>query len=110
MTKMSPAPPSNVLPFTVHTPRPSRMNWISSLGMPVRTWSRTRLSMKQRDRNTGVALFSSDKLMRTADKRQVLLSHMMHVHCPLLGLDDCGLGQASGIQRVIDRPMPSLKN
>ena len=24
------APPSKVLPLTVHTPRPSRMNWISS--------------------------------------------------------------------------------
>ena len=28
MTKMSPAPPSKVLPLTVHTPRPSPMNWI----------------------------------------------------------------------------------
>jgi hypothetical protein len=26
ITKISPALPSSVLPFTVHTPRPSRMN------------------------------------------------------------------------------------
>lgn len=30
ITKMSPAPPSNVFPSTVQRPRPSRMNCISS--------------------------------------------------------------------------------
>src|SRR5882762_561420 len=50
--------------------------------MPMRTWSRTGLAIEQEHRNTGVALLSSDKLIRTTNKRQVLLTHMMHAHGP----------------------------
>ncbi len=50
-----------------------------AIRMPVRTWRRTRLSMEQEHRNTGVALLGSDELMRTTDKRQVLLAHVMHL-------------------------------
>src|SRR6266850_5380559 len=50
--------------------------------MPMRTRSRTGLAIEQERRNTGVALLSSDKLIRTTNKRQVLLTHMMHAHDP----------------------------
>src|SRR5215831_5635855 len=50
--------------------------------MPMRTWSRTGFPMKQEHRNIGIALLSSDKLMRTTNKRQVLLPHMMHPRSP----------------------------
>jgi len=46
--------------------------------MPVRPRSRTGLPMKQEHRNTGVALLSSNKLIRTTNKRQTLLAHVMH--------------------------------
>src|ERR1700731_3074234 len=46
--------------------------------VPVRPRSRTRLPMEQEQRNAGVALLSSNKLMRTANKRQILLAHVMH--------------------------------
>jgi hypothetical protein len=37
--------------------------------VPVRPRSRTRLPIEQEHRNSGVALLSSNKLMRTANKR-----------------------------------------
>ena len=45
--------------------------------MPVRTRPRTGLSMEQEHRNTGVSLLSSDKLMRTTDKKAVIFA----AHC-----------------------------
>jgi hypothetical protein len=47
--------------------------------VPVRTRSRTGLPMEQEHRNTGVALLSSDKLMRTTNKGQILLAHVMQI-------------------------------
>ena len=34
--------------------------------------------MEQEHRNTGVALLGSNKLMRTTNKCQILLAHVMH--------------------------------
>src|SRR6266481_195609 len=46
--------------------------------VPVRTRSRTGLPMEQEHRNTGVALLRSNKLMRTTNKWQILLAHVMY--------------------------------
>src|SRR5579864_6732826 len=48
------------------------------VGMPMRTRSRTRFSMEQEHRNAGVPLHRANKLMGTAHKRKVLLTHVMH--------------------------------
>jgi len=56
--------------------------------VPVRTRSRTRLSMEQEHRDACVALFRSNKLMRTTNKRQILLAHVMHSLRPSCGLDE----------------------
>jgi hypothetical protein len=60
--------------------------------MAMWTGPRTRLAMKQEYRNVGVTLLGSAKLMRTADKGQVFLSHVMHRVILLLGLDEGGCG------------------
>src|SRR5882762_436543 len=46
--------------------------------VPVRTRSRTGLPVEEEHRNTRVALLGSNKLMRTTNKRQILLAHVMH--------------------------------
>jgi hypothetical protein len=46
--------------------------------MSMRTRSRTGLALEQEHRNTGVTLLSSDKLMGTTNKWQVLLADVMH--------------------------------
>src|SRR5215831_2022088 len=48
----------------------------------VRARSRTGLPLEQERRNTSVALLSSNKLMRTTNKRQILLAHVMHPVSP----------------------------
>src|SRR6266850_6761045 len=50
--------------------------------MAMRTRSRTGLAIEQEHRNSGVALLSSDKLIRATNKRQILLTHVMHAHDP----------------------------
>src|SRR5712671_5883121 len=55
------------------------------IGMPMRPRPRTGLAIEHEHRNTGVALLRSDKLMRTTNKRQVLLTHVMHAHALLAG-------------------------
>src|SRR6266478_2259780 len=52
------------------------------IGMPVRTRPRSGFPMEQEHRNTSVALLSSDKLMRTTNKGQVLLTHVKHLGSP----------------------------
>ena len=49
------------------------------IGMPRRPRPRSGLTIEQEDRNTSVALLSSDKLMRTTNKGQVFLAHVMHL-------------------------------
>ena len=44
----------------------------------VRTGSGTGLAVEEEHRGTGVALFSSNKLVRTTNKRQTILAHVMH--------------------------------
>lgn len=56
------------------------------VGMTMRTWTRTWFAMEEKYRNGGAALLSSDKLMRTAHKRQVLLTHVMHACSPFNGI------------------------
>src|ERR1043166_7516478 len=46
--------------------------------MEVRAWTRSGLAIEEEYRNPCVTLFCSSKLMRTAHKRQILLSHKMH--------------------------------
>src|SRR5215813_2896909 len=48
--------------------------------MPMRTRPGTGLPVGQVDRHTGLALIGSDKLMSTTNKRQVLLTNVMHSH------------------------------
>jgi hypothetical protein len=49
------------------------------IGMAMRTRSGPRLPMEQEHRNTGVTLLRPDKLMRTTNKRKVLLPYVVHV-------------------------------
>ena len=46
--------------------------------------------MEQEHRNTGIALLSSNKFMRTTNKRQILLVHVIHPVSPSSALDECG--------------------
>src|ERR1700693_5602405 len=72
--------------------------------MPMRPRPRTRLPVEKKYRNTGIPLFRSNKLMRTANKRQVLLAHMMHPSRPPTGLDDSAFIQASKTGAEICHP------
>src|SRR6266478_6065967 len=54
--------------------------------MPMRPRSRTGLAIEKEHRNTGVALLCSHKLKRTTNKRQLLLTHVMHAHVPPDGI------------------------
>ena len=51
--------------------------------MPMRSRSRTRFPIKQKDRNARPSLLLPHKLVRTPHKRQVLLPHMMHARLTL---------------------------
>jgi hypothetical protein len=74
--------------------RPHPAAFANELDLVIRMAMRTRsgpaLPMEQKHRNTGVTLLRSDKLMRTANKRKVLLPYVVHPHHPPGGLDDCG--------------------
>ena len=58
------------------------------IGVPVRPRSRTGLPMEEENRNTGVTLVSSNKLMRTTNKRQTVLANVMHPFATLLSMLD----------------------
>lgn len=66
--------------LTIHRPYSSafanELNFI--VRMPVRTRAGTRLAMKQKYRNNGASLVGADKLVRTTDKGQVFLAHVVH--------------------------------
>jgi hypothetical protein len=55
------------------------------------------LAMEQEHRNTGITLIRADKLMRTTNKRKLLLPHVMHLDHPPGELDECGWSEASGM-------------
>src|SRR5215475_7243184 len=46
--------------------------------MAMRTGSRTRFPMEQKYRNTGIAAIGAYEFMRTADKRQIVLTDVVH--------------------------------
>src|ERR1700739_91897 len=46
--------------------------------MPVRAGSRAGLPVEQENRNSGITLLSSHKLMGTTNKGQILLAHVKH--------------------------------
>jgi hypothetical protein len=50
--------------------------------MPVRARPLTGLALKQKHRNARVALLSPDELVRTTNKRQVLMAHVIHLSSP----------------------------
>jgi hypothetical protein len=66
--------------FAVDRPHPTAFT--NELDLIIRMTMRTRsgawLPVEQEHRDTGVSVFGSDKLMRTANERQVLLPHVMH--------------------------------
>jgi hypothetical protein len=70
---------------TVDRPDPSTFS--DELNLVIRmtmgTWSGTRVALKKEHRNASVTLFGSNKLMRTADKRQIFVPHVMHLYSPL---------------------------
>jgi len=66
--------------------------------MPMRTRSRAGLAIEQEHRNSGVALLSTDKLIRTTNERQVLLTHVMHAHNLLVNL---ACRKAEGFRRKL---------
>ena len=78
--------------FAVHRPHSPAFSDKLDLviRVSVRTRARTGLPMEQEHRNAGIALLNSNKLMRTTDKRQILLAYVMHPLPPLPGLDECG--------------------
>jgi hypothetical protein len=55
--------------------------------VPVRPRSRTGLAIEQEYRNTGVPLLRSNKLMRTTNKREILLAHAMRPLPPPAGIE-----------------------
>jgi len=83
--------------FAVHGPQAAafadELDFV--VRVPMRTRSRTRLTVEQKNRNTGWALVGSDKLMRTADERKILVAHVMHGLVLLAGLDENGHGPVS---------------
>ena len=64
----------------------------------MRTRSRAGLAIEQEHRNSGVALLSTDKLIRTTNERQVLLTHVMHAHDLLVNL---ACRKAEGFRRKL---------
>ena len=67
--------------LSVHRPHSSSFSDELDLivRMPMRPRTGSRLPMEQEHRNIGSALFRSNKLMRTTDKRQLLLPHVVHI-------------------------------
>jgi len=69
--------------------------------MPMRPRPGPGFPVEKKYGNTGIALFRSDKLMRTANERQVFLAHMMHPRRPPLRLDERSFIQASKTGRQV---------
>src|ERR1700750_1144698 len=58
------------------------------VGMPMRSGSRSRFSIKEKHATPAPSLPLPNKLGRTPHKRQILLPNMMHAKCPPATLDE----------------------
>src|SRR5689334_14081677 len=70
--------------LAIHRPDPATLTDELDLivRMPVWTRSRAGLPMEQKHRNRRITLLCSNKLIRTADKWQVLMTNVMHALSP----------------------------
>ena|SRR5689334_3170525 len=67
--------------LAVHSPHAAALTDELNLvvGMTMRSWARAGLAAEQEHGDPGVSLIRADKLMGTPNKRQALLSNVMHL-------------------------------